>query len=154
MKKPTKNNSTLQTLEKKQSEFVHKTVSSCAIASSGKRIADFDTDKELRLSEEGLELLSTNEGIQLMLSSQMLAIHQLQQTTIAMASMVDDLALKQYYINATIKLTNTFTQQAATLHKLQNTILNDIKVGHMEVHNGGQAIVGNINTKSSKNEKS
>nr|HAT8715386.1 hypothetical protein [Legionella jordanis] len=72
------------------------------------------------------------------------SIHELQQTTMAFAISCTDLELKKYYTNAAIKLANCFTQQASVLAKLQGVGGQKIIVERVDVHQGGQAIVGNI----------
>lgn len=47
--------------------------------------------------------------------------------------------------NSAVKLANCFTQQAALLAKLQGVGGQKIVVEHVEVHQCGQAVVGNIN---------
>lgn len=74
----------------------------------------------------------------------MLSIHQLQQRTIAYANACDDLELKMYCTNTTVKLANCFVQQANILAKLQGVGGQKIIVERVDIHQGGQAIVGNI----------
>jgi hypothetical protein len=47
-------------------------------------------------------------------------------------------------MNTAIKLSNTFVQQAALLAKLQGGGAQKIVVERVDVHQGGQAIVGSI----------
>ena len=79
-----------------------------------------------------------------MLIAQMLSIHKLQQTSMAFANAAGDLHLQRYYTNAAIKLANCFAQQANVLAKLQGIAGQKIVVEHVDVHSGGQALVGNI----------
>ena len=60
------------------------------------------------------------------------------------AHAVDNHELKQYFTNATVKLANCFVQQANMLAKLQGAGLQKIIVERVEVHQGGQAVVGNV----------
>lgn len=92
-----------------------------------------------------------------MLIAQMTAIHSLQQMTIALANKTGFMDSKQFYTNSAVKLSNAFTQQASLLAKLQGVGGQKIVVEHMVVRDGGQAIVGNINTMgrgSDENSKS
>lgn len=50
----------------------------------------------------------------------------------------------KYYTNTAIKLANTFSQQANLLHKLQGNSNQKMTVERVHVHDGGQAIVGNV----------
>jgi hypothetical protein len=102
-----------------------------------------------------MKALKAQGGIQEMLVAQMTSIHLLQQTTIALANTAGFTDSKQYYTNSAIKLSNCFTQQAALLAKLQGIGGQKIVVEHVEVHHGGQAVVGTINgaTPINKEEK-
>lgn len=104
----------------------------------------FDMDKAKQKSQDALIALDANGGLQSMLPAQMLSIHELQQKSMVYAHAADDLELKKYFTNATIKLANCFVQQANTLAKLQGVAGQKIIVERVDVHQGGQAIVGNI----------
>ena len=105
--------------------------------------------------EDSMKALKAEGGIQEMLIAQMTSIHLLQQTTIALANSTGFTDSRQYYTNSAIKLANCFTQQAALLAKLQGAGGQKIIVEHVEVHHGGQAVVGNISgvTPTEKDKK-
>jgi len=88
--------------------------------------------------------MGVNDGLQAMLAAQMLSIHELQQRTMAYANASDNLELKRYCTNTTVKLANCFVQQANILAKLQGIGGQKIIVERVDVHQGGQAVVGNI----------
>jgi hypothetical protein len=101
-------------------------------------------------SQDGLKVLGVQGGVEEMLAAQMIASHNLQQLCMAMANKMLGDVRGQYFINSAIKLSNSFTNQAALLSKLQgNAGQQRIVVEHIEVHHGAQAIVGNINKGSS-----
>jgi hypothetical protein len=104
----------------------------------------FDSKNAINESEDNLVALNAQGAIQEMLVAQMTSIHQLQQKTIALANRTGLHDAKQYLTNSTIKLTNCFTQQAALLAKLQGMVGQKITVEHVEIHQGGQAVVGNV----------
>lgn len=106
---------------------------------------DFNADKCIARAKLNLEVLNTTSGIQEMLGAQLLSIHRLQQTSIMMAIGLKHLDGIQYYTNAAIKLANCFTQQANLLAKLQGGVSQKITIERVDVHHGGQAIVGDIN---------
>lgn len=106
---------------------------------------DADLEKATQEARLGLKALNSHGALQKMLAAQMLSIHQLQQQASAFANKVTNPESTQYFTNAAIKLANCFTQQAALLAKLQGTGAQKIVVEHVEVHHGGQAVVGNIN---------
>lgn len=95
-------------------------------------------------SENDIKALNAQSSLQEMLIAQMTSIHLLQQKTITLANRTGIFDTKQYLVNSSIKLANCFTQQAALLAKLQGIGGQKIVVEHVEVHHGGQAVVGNI----------
>jgi hypothetical protein len=104
-------------------------------------------------SQAWLEALGAQGGLQEMLAAQMLSIHHLQQISIAMANKtVMQPNHRQYFSNTAIKLANTFVQQATLLAKLQGAGSQKIVVEHVEVHHGGQAVVGNVTANAPINE--
>ncbi len=115
-----------------------------AIATNNIRSENFDLEKAKQKSVGAMSALNANGGLQSMLAAQMLSIHELQQKTIAYANGIENLALKKYYTNAAIKLSNCFVQQANVMGKLQGLGGQKIIVERVDVHHGGQAVVGNI----------
>ena len=105
---------------------------------------NFDIDKATQISQNALVALDAKDSLQSMLAAQILSIHELQQKSMVYAHAADDLELKKYFTNATIKLANCFVQQANMLAKLQGVGVQKIIVERVDVHQGGQAIVGNI----------
>lgn len=111
----------------------------------------FDLSKAKEMCNAGIASINTKEGLQTMLSAQMLTIHQLQQKAMAFANGIKNLEIEKYYTNTALKLANCFVQQANLLAKLQGLTGQKITVEHVDVHHGGQAIVGNIH-KGGKDE--
>lgn len=104
-------------------------------------------------SGDALIALNASGGLQSMLAAQMLSIHELQQRAMIYAHSVEHLESKKYYTNAVVKLSNCFVQQANTLAKLQGMGGQKIIVERVDVHQGGQAIVGNIQGDLGNKEK-
>lgn len=125
--------------------FENKILQYNAIACSDQSGDKLDQTQALTESEFGMTALRAQGGLQQMLVAQMTSIHLLQQKTIALANRSGLIDSKQYFANSAIKLANCFTQQAALLAKLQGAGGQKIIVEHVEVHHGGQAIVGTIN---------
>lgn len=121
-------------------KFKKKIISHSALACSDKG----ELVNALAESENDMKALNAQNSLQEMLIAQMTSIHLLQQKTITLANRTGIFDTKQYLINSSIKLANCFTQQAALLAKLQGISGQKIIVEYVEVHNGGQAIVGNI----------
>ncbi len=128
-----------------QKEFISGVVHSNALATSNNyKNDDFDLERAKNKSQISLSALDVEGGLQAMLASQMLSINKLQHTCMTIANNLTQTEASRYYINTAIKLTNTFVQQAALLAKLQGGGGQKIIVERVDVHSGGQAIVGNI----------
>lgn len=125
-------------------KFYQHIIQKNATATNNINTEKFDMNKAKQKSSDALTALGANDGLQAMLAAQMLSIHELQQRTMVYAHAVDNHELKKYYTNATVKLANCFVQQANTLAKLQGAGWQKIIVERVEVHQGGQAVVGNI----------
>ncbi len=121
-------------------KFKNKILSHNALACSDKD----DLVNALAESENDMKVLNAQNSLQEMLIAQMTSIHLLQQKTITLANRTGIFDTNQYLVNSSIKLANCFTQQAALLARLQGISGQKIVVEYVEVHNGGQAIVGNI----------
>lgn len=124
--------------------FTDKVTKYNAIACSHRIDENWDRQQAIRESTNSMKALNAKGGLQEMIVAQMTSIHLLQQMTVALANSSGLADSKQYYTNSAIKLANCFTQQAALLAKLQGDG-QKIVVEHVEVHHGGQAVVGNIN---------
>ncbi len=97
-----------------------------------------------KMSQSALKALCTDGALQEMIAAQMLSIHNLQQLSMVMANKTMGSEFNQYFVNSAVKLSNAFTQQASLLSKLQGSIGQRILVEHVEIHDGGQAVVGNV----------
>ena len=148
-------NSSLKTTDYHSDRFTEKVMRYNAIACSPLRGDKFNRQEAIAESQDNMKALKAQNSIQEMLVAQMTSIHVLQQTTIALANTTGFTDSKQYYTNSAVKLANCFTQQAALLAKLQGLGGQKIVVEHVEVHHGGQAVVGNINgvTPTKKDKK-
>jgi hypothetical protein len=134
---------TVEKMAETKKAFKRKVILYNAIACSDNG-ENFDRAKAFSESQNDIEALSPQDGLQEMLIAQMTSIHLLQQKTIALANRSGLMDTKQYLTNSAIKLANCFTQQAVLLAKLQGTGGQKIIVEHVEVHQGGQAVVANI----------
>lgn len=133
--------------DNEQKNFTKKIVYLNALATGRFSQDNFDMEKAMKESRRDLEILGVTGGLQEMLAAEILSIHHLQQLSIAMACETShvDTSGKQFYTNAAIKLANCFTQLVNLLSRLQGNGSQKITVEHVNVHQGGQAIVGNIN---------
>lgn len=106
---------------------------------------NFDLEKAKKQNENDLIALQCEGGLQVMLAAQMIAIHKLQQTSMALANGLSYGETSKYYTNTAIKLSNTFIQQANLLAKLQGGVGQKIIVERVDVSHGGQAVIGTVN---------
>lgn len=89
----------------------------------------------------GLE--PTNE-VEALLASQMAATHGLAMVILGRARRDEFLKPIEAHGNLAVKLLRTFALQAETLAKLRRGGGQTVRVEHVHVHAGGQAIVGNV----------
>ena len=127
-----------------QDKFTRNIIHDAALASSNISSDKFDLKKAMALCTDGISALGAQRGLESMLAAQMLSIHQLQQRSMVFSNASDNVELKTYYTNTAIKLANCFVQQANMLAKLQGIGGQKIVVERVDVHQGGQAVVGNI----------
>lgn len=83
-----------------------------------------------------IKSLESNEVLKSMLATQMFTIYEAQRK-----------ASKNSDPSNLIKLSNVFIQQVGLMQKLTGHGQQKVTVEHVHVHSGGQAIVGNIDTK-------
>jgi hypothetical protein len=107
------------------------------------------SDEGLRKTNAGLAFITSTDpqdSVELLLVSQMFAVHEL-----AMVMSSRALASDQTFdgvernINRVTKLMRTYTTQAEALNKYRNKGRQKITVQHVNVNDGGQAVVGDIN---------
>jgi hypothetical protein len=129
---------------------VHQKYSAIQLMTSNKNITS-ESEQHEALKDQAtksddllLSLDVDNDPLKAMLATQMAAIHDLQQKEFLFASQIISPEKKQYHINAVTKLSNVFIQQASLMQKLQGKGQQKVTVEHVHVHNGGQAIVGNV----------
>lgn len=106
-----------RTLAKRK--FLNDAIFSASSACKDIHHKNFDIGKAAQQSETKLTPLEVEDALQAMLASQMLAIHKLQQTSMVLINGLPFGESSKYYTNTAIKLSNTFTQQANFLAKLQ-----------------------------------
>jgi hypothetical protein len=136
--------SSISIANENENDFKRQLMHDNALANKSYKDESFDLDREKQLSKEAIIELNASDGLQSMLAAQMLSVHKLQQKSMCYAQNIKDHRLEKYYVNAGIKLANCFVQQANLLAKLQGLGSQKITVERFEVHQGGQAIVGNI----------
>jgi hypothetical protein len=81
-----------------------------------------------------------------MLAAQMAVAHLATMTFARRLAHVDTIQQQDSAQNALNKLMRTFTNQMETLKRYRSNAQQTVKVEHVHVHEGGQAIVGNVGT--------
>lgn len=137
------NKQDMESLKNEKRKFSKKISGLNAIACNNINQKNFNLINAINDSQSEIKALCLTDSLKEMLAAQLLSVHNLQQSSMAMANASDDLVQKQYFTNAAIKLSCCFAQQASLLAKLQGVGAQKIVVEHVEVH--GQAIVGNVN---------
>lgn len=134
-------------------KFTQRMVHDTTMATNDFRDKNFNLEGAREKTKEGMKALNVNDRLQSMLAAQMLSIHHLQQQSIIYANGLKGLKEQHHYTNAAIKLSNCFVQQANALAKLQGVGCQKIVVERVDVHQGGQAIVGNVHGGRVKEKK-
>lgn len=98
------------------------------------------------LSRAMMGSLAPQDGVQAMLSAQMIGVHHLQMHCAMQGRHLAQPEHVKQYLGFATKLANTFVQQATLLNKLQGRGEQKVTVKHVNVHAGGNAVVGNVTT--------
>ena len=133
-----------------QKQFLESAIHNNALASNSSHSRCFDIEKEKDKSTVAMTALEVSSSLQAMLASQILSINKLQHACMIMANNLPYGEQHKYYTNSAIKLANTFIQQANLLAKLQGGCKQNISIEHLDVHQGGQAVVGTIQSRLEK----
>ena len=124
--------------------FIQNVIHNNAMSCNDVTHKDFDIEESRRKSATSIAALNVDNGLEAMLASQMLSVHQLQQTAMIMVNGLPYGEHSQYYTNTAIKLSHVFVVQANLLAKLQGTTGQNVTVKRVDVNQGGQAIIGTI----------
>ncbi len=96
-------------------------------------------------SKQNIAALNPENSIELLLASQMVAVHNYQQRLISHAINTENVDGSVKYGNLAAKLANVFIQQVTLMQKLKGISQQKVVFEHVHIHNGGQAIVGAVN---------
>jgi hypothetical protein len=130
-----------------ESEFFEKMIAKkAATAVNIAKCSDEDLSKAKMATIEAFRAMGAIDPLQLMLSAQMLSIHELQQRMVVYSLSFRDESSIMAYVNLAVKLSNVYVQQAALMQKLHAG--STVTVGEVHVHDGGQAVVGKVEVKN------
>ena len=106
-----------------------------------------DDDAELKLNAAlaVIDGIGPENEIEAMLASEMAVTHALIMKLIGRARLSSHDAQLENAGNMAIKLMRTFTAQTEALAKLRRGGEQTVRVEHVHIHPGSQAIVGNVN---------
>jgi len=88
--------------------------------------------------------IGAKDEIERMLATQMVATHTAIITTLRRQKQSETLLERERYGNLAVKLLRTFTAQVEALQRHRGKGQQHIRVEHVDVHAGGQAIVGAV----------
>lgn len=92
------------------------------------------------------------DEIEAMLASQMAVTHSLAMEFLGRAKRAELVPQFKSFGNLSVKLLRTYTAQVEALAKLRRGGEQTVRVEHVHVHPGAQAVVGNVNHKTNKDE--
>lgn len=90
--------------------------------------------------------IEPRDQVEAMLAAQMAAVHNASMTFARRLAHVDNIVQQDSAARAFTKLTRTFTAQMEALKRYRTGGQQKMTVEHVHVHEGGQAIVGNVET--------
>jgi hypothetical protein len=91
-----------------------------------------------------LNEIQPRDIIESMLVVQMIGVHNMAMTTLGNAMLTDTQAGREVNVCQATKMLRTFTQQMDTLKNYRQKGQQKVTVEHVNVNNGGQAIVGSV----------
>jgi len=124
--------------------IINTVVQISSICSPGKPLSEISTIP-VNAALAAIVEIDPQDSIELMLASQMVAIHSMAMEMSCGAMFRDQSLLevdkKIHFVN---KLMRTFSTQVETLNKYRSKGQQKITVQHVNVNQGGQAVVGNV----------
>lgn len=107
---------------------------------------DLPTEEQTNMALAAMSGIGPQDEIEAMLAMQMVATHEAGMEMLTRAKRADGATAMQECGTLAVKLLRTFTTQAETLAKLRRGGEQKVRVEHVHVYQGGQAIVGNVTT--------
>jgi hypothetical protein len=103
-----------------------------------------DVDNEVNAALVAIDGVRPCDEIEAMLASQMAVTHSLAMEMLGRARRVDQIPQVDCAGNLAVKLLRTYVAQSEALAKLRRGGEQVVRVEHVHVHSGGQAIVGSV----------
>jgi hypothetical protein len=124
-------------------DFINSILTQLANATSKESGAD---EGQLNFVLSVLAGVAPRDRVEAMLAVQMALVHLATITFTQRLARVDMIPQQDSCQNGLNKLMRTFTNQMETLKRYRSGAQQTVKVEHVHVHEGGQAIVGNVET--------
>ncbi len=131
------------TLGTRSPDFMRQALTTLNRASRGRGKSNA-TEQELNASLALVAAIKPEDELEAALAIQMAANHALTSDLLGRACNVEKFEWVQLYGNLAVKLQRTFTAQVEALAKLRGKGQQTVRVEHVTVHPGGQAIVGDV----------
>ncbi len=133
----------MDALGTKDTDFYDVLISQLANVSSQGRDVDA---RQLNFMLSVVKGIEPRDQLEAMLATQMAAVHNSMMTFARRLAHVENIPQQDSASNAFNKLARTFTTQLEALKKYRSTGEQKVTVQHVQVNDGGQAIVGNVST--------
>jgi len=115
--------------------------------------AALPTQNEMNAALAAIDGMRPADEIEAMLAVQMVATHEVAMDMLARAKRADRMPILQESGSLAVKLLRTYTAQVEALARLRRGGEQRVIVQHVNVNEGGQAIVGAVNQPGAKNER-
>ena len=134
---------TIDTFGTASPEFAHHNIGRMAAVMRG-RGEKLPSDMALNAGLAAVSGIAPQNEVEAMLATQMVGVHEVAMEMLTRAKLADTTdALERYGALAT-KLLRTYTNQVEALAKVRRKGEQTVRVEHVHVYPGGQAIVGNV----------
>ncbi|MBQ0824263.1 hypothetical protein KBI52_29115 [Microvirga sp. HBU67558] len=104
------------------------------------------TDQEINAALAVVDGIRPENEVEALLAAQMVMTHVLTMQAMSRAHWAEEVEQQQIASSVAIKFGRLFTLQVEALAKLRRRGEQTVRVEHVHVHPGGQAIVGAVNT--------
>jgi hypothetical protein len=120
-----------------------------SLGSQGKRVDEGASNFALGF----VDAMAPKDAAEALLFTQMAAIHQVSMAMARRLNLVETIPQKDSAERALNKLTRTFAAQMDTLKRYRSKAQQTVRVERVNVHEGGQAVVGNVSHGGGANKK-
>ena len=134
---------TIDTFGTASPEFAHHNIGRMAAVMRG-RGEKLPSDMALNAGLAAVSGIGPQNEVEAMLATQMVGVHEVAMEMLTRAKLADTTDALERYGTLATKLLRTYTTQIGALAKLRRKGEQTVRVEHVHVYPGGQAIVGNV----------